>query len=142
MDIFSRVAIESSAPFNYSFAILGGLDAKASPCNVGDKGSIPGSGRSAGEGNSKEQKEISLEYSVEGLMLKLKLQYSCLENPHGQRSLTGYSPWGCKELGTTERLSPEHAMFVSFLDFCVWRLFCLTLHHSLGQPQFILHTSA
>ena len=21
---------------------------------------------------------------------------------HGQRSLVGYSPWGCKELGTTE----------------------------------------
>ena len=28
------------------------------------------------------------------------LQYSCLENPHGQRSLAGYSPWGCKESGT------------------------------------------
>ena len=26
------------------------------------------------------------------------LQYSCLENPPGQRSLAGYSPWGCKEL--------------------------------------------
>ena len=25
------------------------------------------------------------------------LQYSCLENPHGQRSLTGCSPWDCKE---------------------------------------------
>ena len=25
------------------------------------------------------------------------LQYSCLENPHGQRSLVGYSPWGCKD---------------------------------------------
>ena len=25
------------------------------------------------------------------------LQYSCLENPRGQRSLVGYSPWGCKE---------------------------------------------
>ena len=25
------------------------------------------------------------------------LQYSCLENPHGQRSLAGYSPWGHKE---------------------------------------------
>ena len=25
------------------------------------------------------------------------LQYSCLENPHGQRSLVGYSPWGHKE---------------------------------------------
>ena len=24
---------------------------------------------------------------------------------HGQRSLADYSPWGCKELGTTERLS-------------------------------------
>ena len=24
---------------------------------------------------------------------------------HGQRSLLGYSPWGCKELGTTERLT-------------------------------------
>ena len=25
------------------------------------------------------------------------LQYSCLENPHGHRSLVGYSPWGHKE---------------------------------------------
>ena len=31
--------------------------------------------------------------------------YSCLENPHGQRNLAGYSPWGCKESDTTERLS-------------------------------------
>ena len=32
------------------------------------------------------------------------LQYSCLENPHGQRSLVGYiySPWGCKESDMTE----------------------------------------
>ena len=41
-----------------------------------DPGSIPGSGRSAGEGNDNP------------------LQYSCLENPHGQKSLMGYSPWG------------------------------------------------
>ena len=33
------------------------------------------------------------------------LQYSCLENPHGQRSLAGYSPWGSKEVDTNERLS-------------------------------------
>ena len=32
-------------------------------------------------------------------------QYSCLENCYGQRSLAGYSPWGRKELGMTERLS-------------------------------------
>ena len=30
------------------------------------------------------------------------LQSSCLENPHGQRSLAGYSPRGCKESDTTE----------------------------------------
>ena len=33
------------------------------------------------------------------------LQYSCLESPHGQRSLADYSPWGRKELDTTEWLS-------------------------------------
>ena len=33
------------------------------------------------------------------------LQYSCLENPHGQRSLVGYSPWGRKESDMTEPLS-------------------------------------
>ena len=37
------------------------------------------------------------------------LQQSCLENPHGQRSLVGYSPRGCKEL--TERQSPpQHGL--------------------------------
>ena len=30
---------------------------------------------------------------------------SCLENPPGQRRLMGYSPWGCKELDTTDRLT-------------------------------------
>jgi len=29
-------------------------------------------------------------------------QCSCLENPHGQRSLEGYSPQGHKELDTTD----------------------------------------
>ena len=41
----------------------GGSDGKESACNVGDLGSIPGSGRSPGEGNG------------------YALQYSCLENP-------------------------------------------------------------
>ena len=30
------------------------------------------------------------------------LQYSCLENSHGQRSLAGYSPWGHRESDVTE----------------------------------------
>ena len=35
------------------------------------------------------------------------LQYSWLENPHGQRSLVGYSPWGHKELDMSEQLSTK-----------------------------------
>ena len=60
---------------------------KKSACNVGNLGSIPG-----------------LERSLEG-GLGNPLKYSCLENPHGQRSLMGHSPWGHKELDMTERLS-------------------------------------
>ena len=33
------------------------------------------------------------------------LQYSCLENSMGQRSLVGYSPWSHKESDMTERLT-------------------------------------
>ena len=36
--------------------------------------------------------------------------YSCLENPHGRRSLAGYSPWGHKKLDTTEQLS-KHPLY-------------------------------
>ena len=34
---------------------------------------------------------------------EIPLQNSCLEKSHEQRSLLGYSPWGCKESDTTER---------------------------------------
>ena len=36
------------------------------------------------------------------------LQYSCLGNPHGQRSLVGYCPWGHKESDMTEKLSTAY----------------------------------
>ena len=62
----------------------GDSDNKESACNAGDLSSIPGLGRFPGGGHGNP------------------LQYSCLENPHGQRSLVGYSQ---KELDTTERLS-------------------------------------
>ena len=46
-----------------SLGFPGGSDGKESACNAGDPGSIPGSGRSPGEGNGN------------------LLQYSCLKNP-------------------------------------------------------------
>ena len=36
-------------------------------------------------------------------------QYSCLKNLHGQRSVVGYGPKGCKELDTTEVTEHAHA---------------------------------
>ena len=54
---------------------------------MGHVGLIPGLGRSSGGGHGNP------------------LHDSCLENPHGQRSLAGYSPWGRKESDTTE---PQH----------------------------------
>ena len=58
-----------------------------STCNAGDPSSIPESGRSPGGGHGNP------------------LQCYCLENPHGQRSLVGYSTRSHKESDMTKRLS-------------------------------------
>ena len=89
-----RSLTELPAPCEHRLGLLGSSvppkgfsgdsDATEPTGNAGDLGSIPGLGRSPGgwHGNP--------------------LQYSCLENPHGQRSLAGYSPWRRKESDTNE----------------------------------------
>ena len=67
-----------------------GSDGKESTCNVRDLGSIPGLARSPGGGHGN------------------LLQYSCLENLQGQRSLAGYSSWHLKESDMAEWLSTAH----------------------------------
>ena len=57
------------------------------PGDETDADSVPGLGGSPGGGHGNT------------------LQDFCLENPHEQRSLVGYSPWGHKESDTTEQLS-------------------------------------
>ena len=84
-----------------------GSDGKESACNVGDLDSIPGLGRSPGGRHSNS------------------LQYSCLENPHEQRSLAGYSSWGHKVLDMTAWLSTAlpSSFFQDFLIvFDFWQL--------------------
>ena len=111
---------------------------KESTCYVGEPGSIPGSGRSPGEGVG-----YPLQYSWASLMVQM------VTNPpskrHGfdpwvrkilwtrkwqptpvflpwkicrQRSLAGYSPWGHKDLDMTEELNSNnsiaYSMFVEF----------------------------
>ena len=43
-------------------------------------------------------------------------QYSYLENPHGQRNLAGYSPWGHKESDTTEQLNNKNNNNNSYIE--------------------------
>ena len=93
----------------------GGSDGKESAWNVGDLGSIPGLGRFSGGGHGNP------------------LQYSYLENPHGQRSLEGYSPWGRKELDMTEWLSTHTQHNYRYLGFCSNYLF--------AEEYLITHSS-
>ena len=66
--------------------LLSSSAGKESTCKAGDPGSVPGLGRSLGGGPGNS------------------LQYSCLEDPCGQRSLEGYSTWSRKESDRTEQL--------------------------------------
>ena len=69
------------------------------PANTGDvreAGSIPGSRKFPSGGHSNQ------------------FQYSCLENPHGQRSLVSYNPWGYEESHKSERLSTgQHSLCIN-----------------------------
>ena len=69
-----------------------------SACNAGDSGDaglIPGLGRYPGGGHGNS------------------LHYSCLENPHGQRSSVSYRPQCHKESETTEEA--EHTQVLLWL---------------------------
>ena len=85
---FRNVGRGSCLRINMTYDVLlgfpGSSDSKESACSVGDLGLIPGLGRCPGGRHDNP------------------LQYSCLENPHGQRCLADYSPWGCKESDMTE----------------------------------------
>ena len=62
----------------YILAFTGGSVVEGSTSSAGDAGSIPGSGRSPGEGNGSP------------------LQYSCLENPMDGGAWRVTGPWDCK----------------------------------------------
>ena len=64
----------------------GGSDGPESACNAGDQGSIPGLGK--------------IPWRREWLPTPVFLPGEF----HGERSLVGYSPWGCKESDTTQHL--------------------------------------
>ena len=82
---------------------------------MGDLGSIPRLGRSPGGGHSNP------------------FQYSCLENPHGQRSLAV-----CKVLDSTERLSTAQHKVIERLKWCLhsYKRRFVNLNESLNWWSF------
>ena len=74
----------------------GGSVVKNLPANTGDAGSIPSSGRVPGCPGQRK-------WHSPPVFLPRK--------SHGQRSLRGYNPWGCKQSDTAERL---------ILSLCYW----------------------
>ena len=78
--VFGRLSVSNAFSLMISFTYYGFIDGfpgstsvKNPPANGGDPSSIPGLGRSPGGGHGNP------------------FQYSCLQNPHGQQSLVGYS---------------------------------------------------
>ena len=102
LTVFYKSYLEISKKYAYMVIILlmypllihkgfpGGSEGKESACSERDLGSVPGLGRShaGGPGNP--------------------VEYSCLENPHGQRSLASYM--GSKESDMTKQLSTAHRL--------------------------------
>ena len=77
----------------------GGSEVKASASNAGYPGSIPGLGRSPGEGNGNP------------------LQYSCLENPMDGGAWWAYSLWGRKETRLSDFTKPTKlAYWLDLID--------------------------
>ena len=89
----SKLFLNHGIMKNYTIlrGLPGGSDSKESAYNAGDPGLIHGWRTSPGGGHGNP------------------LQYSCLENPHGERSLAGYSPWGFEELDMTWPLNKYYS---------------------------------
>ena len=95
--LYNKIGVFAYTSFTHG-ASQGALVVKNPIANAGDirdVSLIPGSGRSPGGGHGNP------------------LQCSCLENPHGQRSLAGYSPQGHKGLDTTEMTYHYHGTLLS-----------------------------
>ena len=92
---------DETNPINYIFSETMAQTVNKPPVSAGDLrdvGSIPGWGRSPGGGNG----------SLSTLVLSPG-------ESHGQRSLPGYSPWGCKELDTTQLLTLSLSLHETYI---------------------------
>ena len=114
---------KTAFPFVLVFYCYGGFpdgsDSKELACSAGDPGSIPGSGRSPGEGNGNP------------------LQYSCLEYSMDRGAWEATSPWVHKELGTIEQLT---LACYKFFPTCInnWLVYLFFVSPSLSKQGLFL----
>ena len=110
--------LESSYGFwIFKYALHTGSEGKASACNAGDLGSIPGSGRSPWR---RKWQPIPVLFPGKS---------------HGQRSLVDYSLWDRKESDTTERLHfhfQSHSWGLYSHDLSTYQRLHLLIHHLWG----------
>ena len=97
-----------------------GSDGKESACNRQDPGSIPGMGRSPGEGNG------------------YLFQYSCLGKSHEHRCLASYKPYGHKELDMTEWLTLP---VVTVHHTTLGRGYAVSIAHCCGKKSLFVSSS-
>ena len=90
--------------YSFPWDFPGSSDSKESTYKAGDRGSIPGLGRSPGEGKGNP------------------CQYFCLENPMERKEPAGYSPWGPKESDRTEQLSISTILVHILLHYVYHRM--------------------
>ena len=98
-------------PEVYFQSFPGGSDVKASACNAGDLGSIPGLGRSPGEGNGNP------------------LQYSCLENPMDRGAW-----WATVHGVAKSRTRLSDFTFTATTDITRWGPFTRPIKHTYSDP--------
>ena len=96
---------------------FGGSDGKESACNVGDLGSTPGLGRSPGGRHGNPN------------------QYSCLENLHGQSSLSGYSPW----VAENQTQLNDQAQHVEINNWSFYFILHITVKQKVSSNQRIIN---
>ena len=96
---YSTVDLEHKnclSEWSVSWQLPCGSDCKGFVCNAGDLDSIPGSGRSPGEGNG------------------YPLQNFCQENSMNKGASRATSPRGCRD--TTEQLTLTHSLWKDLLQ--------------------------
>ena len=117
---FKEIVLSNSSTPQPYMGFPGGSDGKEYTCNEGDPGSIPGSGRSPGEGNG------------------FPFQYSYPENPRGDLAVASHteeSGWR-QSMGLQSQTRPSNYACTHAGSYIVLRI--SSLDHRAASTEFIV----